>query len=91
MMLTMMHIGRLIPVPPVEKAKRFLADQGPDLPLNRRMILGSPAAVRAGVEGLARDYAADEVLLVNILHDHAVRRRSYQLIADEFHLPRQPA
>ena len=30
------------------------------------------------------DYEAEEVLIVNILHDHAARRRSYELIAKEF-------
>ena len=60
------------------------AERGP-LP-SRRIIAGSPATVRAGVESLAEEYAADEMLLVNILYDHAARRRSYELVAEAFGL-----
>jgi len=38
------------------------------------------------VEALASDYGANEVFLVNILHNHAARRRSYELVAGEFGL-----
>ena len=92
MLMTLMLRGHLIPVPPPETALRFLAAEPPAgaglhaRATNRRLIVGSPAKVRAGVEALAREYAADEVLLVNILYDHAARRRSYELIADAFGL-----
>jgi luciferase family oxidoreductase group 1 len=91
MLMTLMHRGQLIPVPPPETALRFLAGEpaGNGLnarAMNRRLIVGSPGVVRAGVEALAREYQADEVLLVNILYDHAARRRSYELIAEAFGL-----
>ena len=35
----------------------------------------------AGIEALAADYQADEVMIVTITYDHAARRRSYELIA----------
>jgi phosphomannomutase len=35
--------------------------------------------VRAGLAQAAAEYGADEVLLVNILHDHDARKRSYTL------------
>jgi luciferase family oxidoreductase group 1 len=88
MLMTLMHRGQLIPVPPVEEALRFLAaESGPmtALPAHRRIIAGSRATVRAGIEAVAREYGAEEVLIVNILYDHAARRRSYELIASEFH------
>ena len=90
MMMTLLYRGQLVEVPPVEKAEAFLAEQGEagrSLPLvgpKRRMILGDPPAVRAGIEAVAREYGAGEVLLVNILHDHAARRRSYELVAGAF-------
>ena len=31
-------------------------------------------------------YAADEMMVVTITYEHAARRRSYELIADEFGL-----
>jgi alkanesulfonate monooxygenase SsuD/methylene tetrahydromethanopterin reductase-like flavin-dependent oxidoreductase (luciferase family) len=54
------------------------------LPAHRRIITGEPARVRAAVEAVAADYSAEEVFIVNIMYDHAARRRSYQLIAQAF-------
>jgi len=87
MMMTLLFRGQSIPVPTVERAERFLAEEGltpASTPPNRRMITGTPARVREAIETLARDYEAEEVLIVNIMHDHAARRRSYELIAEAF-------
>ncbi len=79
--------GRSIPVPPVEKALRYLeGEEAPAGAARRRAILGSPATVRAGIEEVAREYGAEEVIVVTITHSHAARRRSYELIADAFAL-----
>jgi luciferase family oxidoreductase group 1 len=90
MLMTLYYRGQLIPVPPIEKALRFLEEEGGAAQVNewRRLIVGSPPVVRAGVEDLARAYGADEVLLVNILYDHAARRHSYELVAEAFGLSR---
>ena len=42
--------------------------------------------MRAAIEKLAAAYGAEEVLIVNIMFDHAARRRSYELIAEAFDL-----
>ena len=81
MTFTLLRQGRLIPVPPPEKALRFLATQDN---VARRGVIGSPATVRAGIEEIASRYLADEVIVVTITHDHGARRRSYELIADAF-------
>jgi luciferase family oxidoreductase group 1 len=86
MTLAMLRQGRLIEVPPPEKALRFLKSQG-DPPTGRRAIVGSPDAVREGLEALARDYGAEEMIVVTITHDHGARRRSYELIAEAFAQP----
>lgn len=89
MMMTMLLRGRLIAVPPVETAQRFLADEGvppESLPVGRRIVAGSPQRVRAELERLAANYGAEELLVVNMLHDHAARRHSYALIAEAFGL-----
>jgi alkanesulfonate monooxygenase SsuD/methylene tetrahydromethanopterin reductase-like flavin-dependent oxidoreductase (luciferase family) len=52
----------------------------------RRVVVGSPETVRAGLEAVAAEYGASEVLVVTIVHDHAARRRSYELIAKAFGL-----
>ena len=85
MTLSMLRRGRLIAVPPPETALRFLASQGerPDTPpAGRRAIIGSPDTVREGIERLAADYSADEVIVVTITYDHAARLRSYELVAE---------
>jgi len=87
MMMTLLFRGQSIPVPKVEQAERFLSEEGllpSRTPPNRRIITGSPARVREAIETLAREYEAEEILIVNIVHDHAARRRSYELIAEEF-------
>jgi luciferase family oxidoreductase group 1 len=87
MTFTLLRRGRLIPVPPPEKALRFLEAEGRDPATSgRRGVIGSPATVRAGLEVLADSYGAEEAIVVTITHDHAARRRSYELIAQTFGL-----
>jgi luciferase family oxidoreductase group 1 len=89
MLLSLLRSGRLIPVPPIDKALRFFEEQGMPasaLPPGRRAIVGAPATVRAGLEALADEYGAQEVMIVTITHDHAARRRSYELVAEVFAL-----
>ena len=85
----LLNEGKLIPVPPIDKALRFLSERGPNadtIARPRRAIIGSPAAVKRGIEELADLYGADEVMIVTITYDHAVRLRSYELIAKAFEL-----
>jgi luciferase family oxidoreductase group 1 len=91
MTFTLLRQGRLIPVPPPETAVRFLASQGDGLSGRRRTILGTPDAVRAGIEAAAAEYGAEEVIVVTITYDHAARRRSYELIAEAFGLAAAPS
>ena len=90
MTMTMLRQGRLIPVPPPEKALRFLEQHGSPPPGQRgggrRAIIGDPAKVRAGIEEVAEQYGAEEVMVVTITYDHEARRRSYELIAKAFGL-----
>jgi luciferase family oxidoreductase group 1 len=89
MAFALLQASRLVPVPPVEEALRFLEEERGRPKLSsrpRRRIVGSPATVRAGIEAAAREYAADEMMVVTITYEHAARRRSYELIADEFGL-----
>lgn len=75
----LLNEGKLIPVPPIEKAQRFLADRGPNpdtIARPRRAIIGNPATVKKGIEDLAELYGAEEVMIVTITYHHAARRRS---------------
>jgi luciferase family oxidoreductase group 1 len=90
MSFKLLRQGRLIAIPPPEKAIRFLTEQGEDPlsapPGDRRSIVGTPDQVKAGIEQVAADYAASEVIVVAIMYDHEARKRSYELIADAFGL-----
>ena len=90
MAMTMLRRGRLIAVPPVEQALRFLAAEGEPVAGSRRITAGTPDQVRAELETLAQQYGADELIVVTITFDHAARRRSYELIADAFGLGAMP-
>lgn len=90
MSFRLLQRGELIPVPPVEKALAFLDADGPrrqlpGLPMRtRRRVVGSPDTVKNGLEEIAREYEADELMIVTITFDHEARRRSYELIAGAF-------
>ncbi len=44
-------------------------------------IVGSPRTVHAGIDALAAETGADELIVVSDVYDHAARLRSYELIA----------
>lgn len=89
MMLLHLFRGRLIRVPPVDRALAYLDTEGVPInqvPEGRRIITGDPATVKEAIQDVAVEYGADEVFLVNIVYDHEARVRSYQLIAEAFGL-----
>lgn len=72
-------------VPSVEDALEFLAVQEPaGRRPPRRLLVGSPEKVAAGLREVGAEYGADEVMVVTITHDHRARMRSYELIAGVF-------
>jgi hypothetical protein len=64
---------------------RYLETRSPGQS-DRRAVIGAPETVRAGLEEVAAEYGAEEVLVLTITHDHGERRRSYELIAEAFGL-----
>jgi len=89
MLMLMLYRGQLIAVPSVEKAEGFLAREGVaagTLPVGRRIIVGTPEKVRAMLEEVVADYGAEELFVINIMHQHEKRKRSYELIARAFGL-----
>jgi luciferase family oxidoreductase group 1 len=90
MTFTQLRRGQLIAVPPPDQAVAFLEREARLTPSGeipgRRGIVGSPEKVRAGLEELASAYHADEVIVVTITYDHAMRRRSYELLAEAMSL-----
>jgi luciferase family oxidoreductase group 1 len=89
MTMTLLRRGRLIPVPPPEKALRFLESEGQPLdgtPPGRRLVAGSPDTVAERLREVAAAYGAEELIVVTITYDHGARRRSYELLAEAFGL-----
>lgn len=85
MMMAHLIRGELIPVPLVETAELWAANN-PAAPMRRRITLGTPPEVHAALDKVAAEYDADEMMLVNIMSDHAARKRSYELVAAEYGL-----
>ncbi len=49
-------------------------------------IVGSPKSVRQQLDRLVQETSADEVMIVSLVHSHAARVRSYELLAEEYGL-----
>lgn len=45
-------------------------------------IVGAPDTIRAGIAAFAEEYRPDELMFTTQIHDHAARKRSYDLIAE---------
>ncbi|PXA84356.1 LLM class flavin-dependent oxidoreductase [Nostoc sp. 3335mG] len=87
MMFAHLVRGVLIPVPSVDEAIDWLASTpGALSSRRRRTITGTPGHVRAEIDKVAEAYRADEMMIVNIMPDHAARRRAYELVAAEYKL-----
>jgi luciferase family oxidoreductase group 1 len=89
MAFDLLRRGRLVAVPTPEKAARYFElhpEGGEGEGGERRRLTGTPAQVRADIEGIAAAYGAEEAIVVTIAHDHRARRRSYELLAREFGL-----
>jgi luciferase family oxidoreductase group 1 len=80
--------GKMIPLPTIETATRFLEAAADSLPIarRRRMTVGPPDVVKTGLEAIREEYGAEELMIVTITHSHGARRRSYELIANAFAL-----
>jgi luciferase family oxidoreductase group 1 len=55
----------------------------------QRTFVGSPETVRGRVSELASQAGVEEIMVTTMTHDHADRRRSYELLAHAFGLQRQ--
>ena len=53
---------------------------------NSTQIVGSPQSVREQLDRLVEATGADEVMVVTLVHDHAARVRSYELLAEVYGL-----
>jgi alkanesulfonate monooxygenase SsuD/methylene tetrahydromethanopterin reductase-like flavin-dependent oxidoreductase (luciferase family) len=89
MAFDLLRQGRVVAVPTPEKAARYFElhpEDGGGRVDERRRLTGTASQVRADIEEIAAAYGAEEAIVVTITHDHRDRRRSYQLLAQEFGL-----
>jgi luciferase family oxidoreductase group 1 len=88
-MLRFLQGKRPAPLAPVEEAAAYpftLLDREA-LDANReRLTVGSPETVRQRLTRLAAQAGVTEIMVMTMVHDHAARRRSYELLAEAFQL-----
>ena len=81
--------GRFAPLPSLEDAvahpwtlqERALAAEN-----RAKIFVGSPQTVRRRLDGLIAETGADELMVTTMAHEHALRKRSYTLLAEAFGL-----
>jgi luciferase family oxidoreductase group 1 len=76
---------RDLPFPSVEEARayHFEGDEEPLRQFHRdRHVIGTPDRVREEILSLVQASGADEVMITTHAHEHSVRRRSYELVAE---------
>lgn len=82
-----LRLGDLRPIETVEEAERELALHGglpPEPSEWPRHFRGSPATLRDELGAMAQALQVEELMVVTIVHDHAARVRSYELLANAF-------
>jgi luciferase family oxidoreductase group 1 len=81
--------GRRATYPSVEEATAYpyTEEEREFVRANReRLLVGSPAALQERISRLAKAAGVGEVMVLTMVHDHAERRRSYELLAEAFGL-----
>ena len=81
--------GKMGRFPTIEEATDYpySPEEREIMEMNRdRSFVGSPAPVRDQFTQLADQAGVDEIMITTMTHDHADRRRSYELLAEAFAL-----
>ena len=89
LVLLRFRTGRMGRFPTIEEAKNYsyASEERAVIEFNReRSFIGSPETVRAQLTGLAEAGGVREIMITTMTHDHADRRRSYELLATAFAL-----
>ncbi|KPH78743.1 LLM class flavin-dependent oxidoreductase [Oceanobacillus caeni] len=74
-------------VPSIEEAKAYpysLEEKERIERMKQNQIVGNPSQVREQLENLQSEYEVDELMIVTITHSYEARKKSYQLLAEEF-------
>jgi len=90
LVLLRFRTGRMDRLPTIEEAKNYpyTVEEREVIEMNReRSFVGSPATVREQLVQLAEAGSVREIMITTMTHEHADRRRSYELLAEAFSLP----
>ncbi|MCB9750792.1 MAG: LLM class flavin-dependent oxidoreductase [Myxococcales bacterium] len=87
--LSLLQRGRSVVVlsPEEVRAKGWIPSPDRVGPMGHLLLVGDPPRVRAAIERAAAEAGADEVMVMTLAHDPALRLRSYELLAAAFGLP----
>jgi luciferase family oxidoreductase group 1 len=81
--------GKMGRFPSIEEATTYAysPEEQQIMEMNRdRTFVGTPAKVREQLTRLADQAGVDEIMITTMTHEHADRRRSYELLAEVFAL-----
>jgi alkanesulfonate monooxygenase SsuD/methylene tetrahydromethanopterin reductase-like flavin-dependent oxidoreductase (luciferase family) len=74
----------LLPTPEEAAAYPYTAEEQAFIATRQEhQVIGDPTAVTRGLAALLERTGADELMLTTVVHDHADRVRSYELVASE--------
>lgn len=76
--------ARQLSQPPIEDIENYWSprEKAQANSMLARSVIGSAETVRAGLNRLVDETAADELMIVSDIYDHALRLRSFEIIAD---------
>lgn len=81
--------GKRSRLPTVAEAEEYPYSEGERLIIaqsRERFFVGAPDVVRRQVASLTEQSGTHEIMITTMIHDHAARRRSYELMAEAFNL-----
>jgi luciferase family oxidoreductase group 1 len=73
-----------VPSPAEARAAGWSPERPAAGPMAELLVAGTPDQVGQEIERRAEAVAADEVIIMTIVHDHRARLRSYELLAEAF-------
>ena len=82
--VSMFRGARGLSQPPIDDIESFwsASEKAQVQRMLARSIVGSPETVRQGIDALVQETGADELIVVSDVYDHALRLRSFELIAE---------
>lgn len=82
--VNMFRGARGLSQPPIDDIESYwsLSEKAQVQRMLARSIVGSPETVRRGIAALVEETRADELIVVSDVYDHALRLRSFELIAE---------